>query len=195
MKSHAKTHAKKKAEKPKNSVAGSSKPSGSSESIPAADKSSLDNDVKSGVKNNVALRAVLIAIIFIFMGLLIGAISYTFYKMHNNNVIQYTILDASVEITQSTVGLNADKDALKFGKVTVGGGGTRFIILNATEEAIVQIYVSGDMAPYLSVERNDFIIEPGQSEKVPISLNAPLDMALGEYTGKVHVLLLRPPKE
>jgi hypothetical protein len=143
------------------------------------------------------VRIVLIALLVLSIGILLGVLSFTAYRIHNynhylNSIISYDEINASVIVTTGSVGLNGDTDSLKFGKVSVGGGGTRFLNINATETLKVKIYFSGDIAKFLSIEKNEYIIEKGPIEKVPINIDIPKDTQQGNYTGTVHVLLTKP---
>jgi hypothetical protein len=48
------------------------------------------------------------------------------------------------------------------------------------------------MADFISVDKNDFMIEKGSSILVPINLDIPKDTNPGNYSGKIYVKLSRP---
>jgi len=150
----------------------------------------------SGKKvDNIIVRSTLIIIIVLSLGILIGMISYTLYTVNNyhDKVITYTILNTSVEVVKYNVmGLNGDKDAVKFGKITAGNQGTRFLNISTNEKAIVSIYVTGEMANFISVQKNNFTMEQGTSELIPINLDVSKNATPGNYSGKIYVQLSKP---
>jgi len=141
------------------------------------------------------VRITLITILVVSLGIMIGIISYTVYSVNNyhDKIITYNVLNTSVEVVSYNImGLNTDKDAVKFGKITAGNSGTRFLNISTKEKAVVSIYVSGEMADYISVERNNFVIEQSSSQLVPITLQIPKETPPGKYTGEIDVKLSRP---
>lgn len=140
---------------------------------------------------------ILIIILILSIGILLGAVSFTVYrtslhKSYINKIVEYTNITASVIVTSGSVGLDGDTDSLKFGKISQGGGGTRFITVNTTQNVIVDIYFSGDIANFLSVEKNNYTLEAGSFGKIPININIPLNVPIGEYSGNVYIILLKP---
>lgn len=159
---------------------------------------------KSNPKNhkpdNMTLRIIMLILMMISIGILIGTVSYTLVKVnenkqYENKVISYTEFNSSVEITRSSTGLNADRDGVKYGKTVPGGRGTRFININTSEYAFVQVFFAGDLAPYMSVENNSFYMDAGEFISLPVYLDVPDDAEIGFYTGKVYVMLTRPDSE
>lgn len=149
-------------------------------------------DAKPG---NAITRIILMTIIIISLGILIGVISYTLYtvKDYNDKTITYNILNTSVEVVNYNImGLNGDKDAVRFGKITAGNRGVRYLNISTKEKAIVSIYVSGDMAKFISVDKNNFLVEENFNQLVPIKLKIPSDTPSGNYTGEIYVKLSRP---
>ena len=143
------------------------------------------------------LRNILIALLILSVGILLGVASFTIYrvnlhKSYIEKVVGYKDIDTSVTVTSGSAGLNGDTDSLKFGKISQGSGGTRFVIINTTQDVIIEVYFSGDISRFLSVDRNKYIINGGSLEKVPINIDIPSDTTAGEYSGKVHIILLRP---
>ena len=159
-------------------------------------KSKVDSK-KDKKQENKALRIIMLITIVIAIGILVGSVSYTIfkfqeYKKTSERIISYMEFNSSVEITAGSNGLNADRDGVKFGKTVPGGRGTRFLEINTSEDAFVQIFLSGDLAPYLSVENNSFYMKAGEFMNIPVYLDVPDNMVIGFYTGKVYVLLTRP---
>jgi hypothetical protein len=142
------------------------------------------------------LRTTMMLIIILSIGVLLGVISYTVYNINGynslkNHTLSYREIDASVQVVPYGAGMDGNRSVLKFGKIGLGGGSTKYIQVNTSESAIVQIYASGDIADFIGVDDNNFTIRPGNM-MIPIYLDVPENAAIGNYTGKVHILLLRP---
>jgi hypothetical protein len=156
-----------------------------------------NSKTKSSKKDNKIVRLILIIVMILAVGVLLGAVSHTLIKMYEykaeaRKIISYHIFNSSVEITPSSVGLNADRDGIKFGKVNAGGGGTRFLDINSDEDAIVQVFIAGNMTGMISVEDNNFLIQAGEPYSLPVNLDVPEGTPIGFYNGEVHVILMRP---
>jgi hypothetical protein len=148
-------------------------------------------------KDSRTVRLMLFIILILAVGVLVGSISYTLSKMYQHNqdakrLISYTVFNSTVQVTPGSVGLNGDRDGLRYGKITPGNGGSRFVDINTSEDAIVQIFISGDMVGFLSVNENNFLMKSGEFRKIPVNIEIPNETAIGFYEGKVHILLLRP---
>ncbi|MGV8140850.1 MAG: hypothetical protein ACP5NW_00240 [Candidatus Woesearchaeota archaeon] len=132
--------------------------------------------------------------IILSFGVLIGAISYTLHKdnYYKNRVIEYRIIDTYVEVVENGAGLNGDRDALRFGKIGPGSSGNRFIDINSTSNAIIEIYVAGDMAQFLSIDTNKISVSPGEDKQIPVYISIPKGTPYGNYSGKIHVVMLKP---
>jgi hypothetical protein len=153
------------------------------------------NKHRSGnLSENKVLRNILIALIILSLGVLIGTISYTVYKnnYYKNKVIEYRTIDAFVEVVKHGAGLNGDTDALRFGKSSPGSIGTRYIDINSSVNAIVDIYVNGDMAKFLSVDNNHMTVASGDDMHIPVYVIIPVGTQLGNYSGKIHIVLTKP---
>ena len=163
-------------------------------------KNAKNNPNKSKRHKNTVFRVAMLMIMIISIGILIGTISYTLNKLHEQkkimqSLISYTAFNTSVEITSHTVGLNADTDGLKYGKNTPGGGGTRFLDINTSQDALVEVYLSGEMSKFLSIEDNQFYMHAGEFRRVPVNLDIPNETAYGKYNGRIYVLMFKPDKD
>ncbi|MGV8087425.1 MAG: hypothetical protein ACP5N1_07370 [Candidatus Woesearchaeota archaeon] len=141
------------------------------------------------------IRLTFMIIIICAIGILIGVSSYTWYYSnkinHDSKIISVYTVDTQVEITTYSGGLNGDTDALKFGKVPLGGSATRYLNIYSINESIVQIEVSGDIAKFLSVDKNDFIISKNSNDTVTFNIEAPNNAIIGNYSGIIKVTFLK----
>jgi len=148
-------------------------------------------------KNSKSVRFALIIILLISIGVLFGAVGYTVYKWngyskYQSKIISVHYVNTSVQIVSSGIGMNGDTDSLKFGKVTSGSGGERALHLNSTQKAVVNVTITGDMARFLSVDKNEFIIESNTNDKILFRLEIPENAEIGNYTGVIQVVFLKP---
>jgi len=160
-------------------------------------KSKTINKKNVSWENNKNVRIILVVILILSIGILFGTIGYTMYKWSEHSKFQSGIIavryvDTSVQIVPYGVGINGDTDSLKFGKVPFGGGGERALYLNITQEAVVNITITGDMAKFMSVNKNEFIIQPNKRDEVVFYLDVPEGAVTGNYTGLIRVLFLKP---
>ena len=86
----------------------------------------------------------------------------------------------------STIGINADTDALYYGRVSPGHGGWRKIdITNLVNyDQLVHVSFAGEVIDWMGTQQNDFILEPGEAKTVKIDMNVPSDIVYGKYEGE-----------
>jgi hypothetical protein len=159
-------------------------------------KSSKDTKKKSW-ENDQVVRIIFILIIIVSLGVMFGTAGYSFYKWNENSkyqsrIISINYVNTSVQIVPFGAGMNGDIDSLKFGKSMPGSGGERYLILNSTQEAMVEIQIFGDMSKFLTVDKNDFIMKPKTRDQVTFYLEIPEDTKPGNYTGTIQVVFLKP---
>ncbi|HYD03185.1 MAG TPA: hypothetical protein VEC16_02700 [Alphaproteobacteria bacterium] len=153
--------------------------------------SRTENPEKFNFSNDKTVRVILIIIMIIALGILLSTIAYTIYKTQaNKDIIKYTEVYTSAEVAGNP-GLNADPDGLKFGKVPPGASGIRYLDINTSENAIVELYISGELAKYMTVDESMFEINAGESKRIPFYLHIPDTVPLGLIEGKVVVIIRR----
>ena len=83
-------------------------------------------------------------------------------------------------------GFNLDSDKLNFGRLTLGGSAVRGISIKNEQEIPIKlkVFASKNIADFISVESGQILL-PGQNISVPVTLNIPKDMPLGNYSGKI----------
>ena len=105
--------------------------------------------------------------------------------------VQYIPMDMKV----STVGgINADSDAIHFGKVTSPGGGDRYIVVsNAyTQPLTVFISASGNIKPWVSLNETRFTLEPSEKRGIKVSVNLPAGVEQRTYNGTLKIIFRKP---
>ena len=109
------------------------------------------------------------------------------------NVKPLAVKEVSMDVTVregKKVGINADTDALHFGILQPVQKGARGI--NTTNNmdipVRVQIYVSGNISEWITLSKNDYVLEPGNGEIVDVHLTVPYSGNDGNYTGTLKAV-------
>jgi len=91
------------------------------------------------------------------------------------------------------LGFDLNKTALTFGMVVPGGSGSRSMNFSNDHDmrAKVVIRAKGEIADYLIVSENDFILEPGEEKEVGFVVYPPKNISFGLYEGQVDIVLRR----
>lgn len=115
---------------------------------------------------------------------------YAFYK-----VAFIRTFDIHLETSEhNLLGFNADP-TLHFGKVPMTGGISRkeLNIWNDWDIPLrVEIRLKGEVAPFISVENNTFVLEPGETKKVSVYATVPPGFnRIGNFTGEAKVIYFR----
>lgn len=126
-----------------------------------------------------------------FLLLAVAVITSIFltYIVYNYVIIEkaYT-LDMELKIGDH-FGLNADADAIKFGMLMPGTSSERSIIVNnnANYPLRVVILKYGDIADWVEISENNFVLEKKEGRYVIFEAFAPKNTNFGNYTGKVRI--------
>jgi hypothetical protein len=130
-------------------------------------------------------RNIFFSVIIVVICLISG---YLFYE----KILIFDVKETGMELIVSgdlTQGVRIDTDALYFGKIPKGANGFRFINVSNYDPNphIVHIKTYGELAKWVYVEKNDFVIGPEESELVQVSVFVPEDAITGNYTGTLRV--------
>jgi len=112
------------------------------------------------------------------------AIILNTYLVHTNHP------DVSYDMyltVDDNVGVNADADAIWFGTVPPAGKGTRQLSFGEGNAGLVVIKTSGELAKWVSVSDNNFIIEANATKTVKVIVSVPADAERRDYVGKLNV--------
>ncbi|MEA3378512.1 MAG: hypothetical protein U9Q69_02620 [Nanoarchaeota archaeon] len=132
-------------------------------------------------------KTILILVIVFFLTLAVISHAYFFY----------TILDIEefpmMLLVGNKIGIDVGVDMIRFGRVQPGGGSSRIFYLTNDYDfpIVVKMSTSGILANYVSLSANNFVLAPLEKKEVSISAGVPKDMAYGNYTGKLKVVLKR----
>lgn len=87
------------------------------------------------------------------------------------------------------VGFNVGTEAVFFGTIQRGGSGNRDLIVtnNYTFPVKIDIRAYGELAKWVYVSENGFLLQPNENKTVKVSLIVPKDANFGNYTGILKV--------
>lgn len=93
------------------------------------------------------------------------------------------------------VGFNLNNDSIHFGSTYKGGTSRRFLTFSNTYGFPVKLNIqtSGEIAKYVSVSNNNFIIPPNSRVDVTFIATMPVDIEYGNYTGTSHIRFIKTP--
>jgi len=114
---------------------------------------------------------------------------FLYNDLTTENII---ILNMSVRVDDH-FGLNADQDALKFGRLMPDTAGERKIIIenNASHQLTVSILKEGTISGWVTISDNNFIMAPDETKIVTFVIHAP-EVDYGDYQGTVTVIFKKP---
>ena len=129
-------------------------------------------------------------IILLFCAFLISISAALLYYSSLVLDVQYIPMDLRVS---TVVGINADTDALHFGKVTSPGGGDRFIVISNDYQLPLTVLISssGRLKSWVSLNESRFILGPSEKHGVKVSVNLPAGVEQGVYNGTLKILFRR----
>ncbi len=114
-------------------------------------------------------------------------------------VVQYLAADkyeAVVKVMEKgeQIGVNPTTERLDYGDLPKGSASTRFVTIENSGNMDIYVLVLkfGEIAELIRVNRNNFVLESGEKEKLELSLEMPISADKEEYTGKV--LIFKLPK-
>lgn len=93
-----------------------------------------------------------------------------------------------------TLGVAVDTSNLNFGIIPAGENtGKRSLQLANLEDApaMVTIVDSGSVAPFVTFDRNDFVLQPRENTTVDAVFHAD-NASIGSYDGQIDVIVKRP---
>ena len=119
----------------------------------------------------------------------IAAFVYTTYKLEQ--VIPYK---AKFGVSERQIGLSTSVDELNLGVAPRGGTGKRHVFVENTQDEPRRytFVVEGDIAQFIQVSPQTFILRPRESKTVDIIGIAPPDAELGTFEGTISILIEQP---
>jgi len=116
---------------------------------------------------------------------------YIYNYLHKPEIIEIA-MDLVVEDTK-IIGVNPDTDALHFGTIPRKGSSTRkFNIANNKDYPLfINISLEGDFVQWINISKNNFILEPKESELIKFTVKVPGNAISKIYNGTAYVSLRR----
>ncbi len=124
-----------------------------------------------------------LSLVFIVLG-----ISFTVYNWPECSETMVIPMDGFVHNIPGNMGywgMNTDKDHLAFGGTSLGNTLKRSMMVQHKQKAMVDIRLSGNIAPFVRAEPAQFEIEDGVEQDVAFYFSPEFGMPDGEYTGNV----------
>ncbi len=133
------------------------------------------------------MRELTILIIVALIAIAITGFSY--WLVNLNPVYHIEEFDMDVYVGRIT-GFNVDTDAIHFGIVPPTGVSERKIKLKSGPfRSLVTIESYGDIAEWVGVSDNNFIMEPGGNKSITVHVIVPSDAAVPGYEdGKLRIV-------
>ncbi len=119
------------------------------------------------------------------------ATTYFYNYLHKPEIIKID-MDLIVDDTK-IIGINPDTDALHFGTVPRKGSSTRkFNIANNKDYPLfINISLEGNFVEWINMSKNNFILEPRESELIAFTVKVPEDAPFKVYNSTAYVSLRR----
>lgn len=112
-------------------------------------------------------------------------------------IVQYMAADryeAVVKVMEEggKIGVNPMTERLDYGDLPKGNASTRFITIEngGNMDIYVAIVKYGGIAELIKINKNNFILSPGEKERLELPLEMPISANKEEYKGKVVVFKL-----
>ena len=115
-----------------------------------------------------------------------GAVLFGIFMFESETLVSSADMYLTVG---DTVGFNGDTDAIWFGIVPPGGTGIKHINIAADETGEFVIKLHGELASWVSVSDNNFILNRGENRSVSIFASVPLDAKYRDYNGTLEVYI------
>lgn len=131
-------------------------------------------------------RKGLIYFLLLFI-VVVGSFIYFQWKQLQCSTID--TVNASISVQTGSllyVGLNADTDSLKFGKVSPGSMARRSIRAQYTQDALVKVLVDGNFASWFGITPVEFYLPATQRKEITFDVNVPENAVAGNYTATVY---------
>lgn len=134
------------------------------------------------VKKNSYKKILLFTVIFL-------SVLCTYIILHflsNQQIVEYKMQ----LIVGNHIGFDLNKTAITFGMVTPSGNAVRHLDLkNGEYKNKVQILAFGDLADWIKLSENDFVLQPYEKRTLSITAQVPEHANFGNYTGTLRVIL------
>jgi len=126
-----------------------------------------------------SMRLILAIVLVIFIGF--GSALSVYYGFF---FLKITEIDMDMTVADK-IGINADTDALHFGRCFPGAESRRRIFISNKNDfpVVVNLRTEGSLAKWVSVEETEFILNPYQNNSIDFVASPPQNAEFGTYEG------------
>ena len=130
-------------------------------------------------------------VVFSLLAIIIVVMSYlTWASIPVPECSQIQYIESYIEVRniggRGYIGLNADRDALKFGGISPGGIALRSIKINDPKNSLVTVFMEGELAQWTEITPQQFELKD-EPQSVYFKVSIPDYAFDGNYTGRVKV--------
>jgi len=95
----------------------------------------------------------------------------------------------NVKEEEGIMGVNPTAESLDFGDLSRGMKAARYLVLknNGKNNISIKIVVLGEIKDLIKVEKNNFILKPGEEVKINFELTVPPSAEARKYQGVVYI--------
>ena len=128
-------------------------------------------------------------ILIVFVCIITSIATYVIMQIVNIESVRTIPMDVRVE---KSYGFNVDTDAVHFGSLPPGAGGTRIFSINGdNRQHTVEIISSGDIGQWVSISPREFNLAADETINVSVSVSVPRDASQGLHTGSLSIRMKR----
>jgi len=135
-------------------------------------------------------RLLILISLFIAIGIATTFLFYFFVVIDNIKTFPMHL-----EVSPDRYGMNADTDAIWFGKLVISNGASANRIIEIgnykTHPTFVIVKLSGELGPWVKVNETNFVLEPNQTKELKFTVFPPLNTPPGNYTGEAKIIMKR----
>jgi len=97
-----------------------------------------------------------------------------------------------VKAEENIMGINPLDESLDFGDLSRNLGQTRYVKLvnGSKSDRYVMVWKWGEISDMVEIEKNNFVLEPGEEYKIGFKIQIPPSAETKQYKGKVMVFRL-----
>jgi len=108
-----------------------------------------------------------------------------------NFLSEQKIVDYKMQlIVGNHIGFDLNTSVITFGMVIPSGNAVRHLDLkNGEQKNKFQILAFGDLAGWIKLSENDFVLQPYEKRTLNITAQVPKNADLGNYTGTLRVII------
>jgi len=145
---------------------------------------------KEGEKIVFTMKLKQLVFLFAIIALVSVALTTLFYSFYIVEDVKVVPMDIKVS---DHIGFNLDTDSMHFGISTSPGyAGRSFILSHDNEKPLrVEIKIYGEMADWVYIKENSFVLEPNVSKEVKFEVYVPENIEQGHYNGTIKIFFKR----